>query len=641
MGTPDSEQPGVKATHADEGEMSRSFVQQCTGHLRSWLSGRFPLGNEFKRYNTGKFRLDFLAAGTVALVSIPQAIGFSLIAGLPVLMVLMSVIVGGFVAALFTSSHQLVFGPSNSMSILIAATVASFASYGLGAPELALMLALLIGIIQVISGLAKLGKLTQFISRSVIIGYSTAIGLLLAVSQLGNWIGASAGGHGVFHQLWSFVQHGVHLTFNPYSLMIGVTTLLLFHIIEKLWPKLPAELIGLVLFALLARYMRLDLLGVSLMRDEGALAAAIPTFTGIPVDLSHMSLVAPFLSTALAIAILGMLEATSLGKALASKSGQRIDSNQEIMSLGMGNLANSFFGGMPGSASFARSAANLGAGATSQFSAIMSSLLVLGALYMVTPVINFMPIPCLAAHLIRIGLKMVHRDEIRVAWRSTGSDRIAFLVTLLSAFFLKLDIAIYVGVGLSLVLFLRKASAPSLVEYAFNQHGQLSQVEEGEERGNPAISIVHVEGELFFGAADLFQDQVRFLASDPQIRVIVLRMKNARHLDATSVMSLLQLLAYLNKNKRHLIMSGISPDVEKVLRASGAYDQIGAENIFPAEVNLTMATKRALLRASHLLQQDGGSGKADVRIYYDEKRQESAKGSAGMDESTKSGDYQI
>jgi SulP family sulfate permease len=131
---------------------------------------------------------------------------------------------------------------------------------------------------------------------------------------------------------------------------------------------------------------------------------------------------------------------------------------------------------------------------------------------------------------------------------------------------------------------------------------------------------VHVEGELFFGAADLFQDQVRLLSNDAKIRVIILRMKNARHLDATSVMSLLELHEYLEKSGRFLLVSGINPEVEEVLRASGAYEKIGADNIFPGEANLTASTKKALLRASHLLQ----TRKADVRIFYDRSKRESA-----------------
>ncbi|MBC8040137.1 MAG: sodium-independent anion transporter, partial [Opitutaceae bacterium] len=184
-----------------------------------------------------------------------------------------------------------------------------------------------------------------------------------------------------------------------------------------------------------------------------------------------------------------------------------------------------------------------------------------------------------------------------------------------------------------------------LVEYGFNEQGQLAEIEDGKSRGNSAISIVHVEGELFFGAADLFQEQVRLLADDDGIKVVILRMKNARHLDATSVMSLLQLHDYLRKTGRHLLISGINPDVERVLRKSGARKQIGVENIFPAEANLTMSTKRALLRASQLLQQLGSAPNAGVRIFYDRNRDNSAGNDAPSPtrsgDHDKPGDYQI
>jgi SulP family sulfate permease len=292
---------------------------------------------------------------------------------------------------------------------------------------------------------------------------------------------------------------------------------------------------------------------------------------------------------------------------------------------------------MPGSASFARSGANFVSGGKTQFSSIFSSLCVLVALAFVSPIINYIPVPSLAAHLIRIGWKMFSWEQIRISWRSTRSDAIVFFVTLGAAFFLKLDTAIYVGIGTSLALFLRKASAPSLVEYGFDTSGNLSELEDRSQRRNAAISIVHVEGELFFGAADLFQEQVRLLADDDNIRVVILRMKNARHLDATSVMSLLQLHEYLQKSGRHLLISGINPDVERVLRASGGLEKIGRENIFPAEANLTASTKKALLRASHLLQ----TRSADVRIFYDKHRERASDAPAAAGDHARLEDYQI
>ncbi len=622
-----------------------SALDNIQRHSRRWLSERFPLREELAHYSWAKLKADLSAGATVSLVSIPQAIGFALIAGLPPLMVLMAAVVGGFVCALFSSSRHMVFGPTNSVSIILAATLHSLGGGALTPAELALILALLIGVFQCIAGLSQMGKLTQFISRSVIIGYGTAIGLLLAASQIPHLLGTAVAHGNTLDSLEAAAQHLLQFAFNPYPLAMGVVTLLVFWVLERFWPRLPVELIGLVALSLITQQLDLKVLGIRTIEDVGALTAALPSFIGIPLSQSDWSVVPPLLSAALAIAILGMLEAISISKTLASQSGQRLDANQELVAMGSANIANSFFGAMPGSASFARSATNLQSGAKTQVSALLSSLLVLGALFFVAPVINSIPVACLAAHLIRIGLKMLNREQIRISWRSTRSDAVVFGVTLCSAFFLNLDTAIYVGVGVSLALFLRKASAPALVEYGFNDQGQLAELNGGNQRSNAAISIVHVEGELFFGAADLFQEQVRLLADNDGLIVVILRMKNARHLDATAVMSLLQLHAYLRKTDRHLLISGINPDVEKVLRKSGALDAVGVENIFPAEANLTMSTKRALLRASQLLQQTGSKPTAGVRIFYDRNRDNTTGADAASPvakgDHDKPGDYQI
>jgi sulfate permease, SulP family len=601
-----------------------------------------PVVREMRRYSKKKLRADVLAGATVALVSIPQAIGFALIAGLPPEMVIMSVVVGGFLAAIFSTSHHLVFGPTNSISLLTASAVATLPALGLSSPELALVMAFLIGLFQLGAGFAKLGKLTQFVSRSVVIGYGTAIGILLAVSQLPHLVGAETTRGNLLRSLEGTIQHIVALEINGYSLAIGVVTFLLFHVLERVARWVPAELVGLVMVSLFTRWVGLDVLGVKTIAGEGELAGALPSFIGMPFGDASVAAVPALLGTALAIAILGMLEAISIGKTLAARSGQTFNANQELMAMGVANLGCSVFGAMPGSASFARSASNYQAGARTQVAAISSSLIVLGALFFVAPLVNFLPIPAVAAHLIRIGLKMINRDQLRIAWSATRSDAIVLMVTMGSAFLFKLDAAIYIGLGLSLALFLKKASAPSLVEYGFNDQGQLAQLDGAAARGESTISIVHVEGELFFGAADLFQEEVRLRAEAENIRVVILRMKNARHLDATSVMSLLQLHEALAKNGRHLLVSGINPDVERVLRRSGAWAVIGPDNIFPAEANLTMSTKRALQRAKRLLVADGATAKADVRIFYDRNRLDAQGESAPATPATEHvSDYEI
>jgi sulfate permease, SulP family len=231
------------------------------------------------------------------------------------------------------------------------------------------------------------------------------------------------------------------------------------------------------------------------------------------------------------------------------------------------------------------------------------------------PMANYIPVASLAGMLIFISIRMVNVEQIMIAVNSTRSDAVVFVGTFLATLFLNLDTAIYVGVGTSLVLFLRKAASPHLVEYGFNEAGNLAELEAGQ-RQNEQISIIHVEGELFFGAAEVFQDQIRYLAQDSNIRVFILRLKNARHMDCTSIVALQQLVDFLRKSDRHLLISGINEEIERVLINSGCMERLGRANVFKAEQNPTMSTKRALLRASHLLQ----TSSADIRIFYDQSR---------------------
>jgi SulP family sulfate permease len=580
---------------------------------------RLPFVGELRRYSWGKFKADLIAGATVTLVSIPQAIGFSLILGLPPTPVIVSVIIGGFVGSLFFSSRHHVFGPTSSISLIVAATITANSGLALEPLQLAVYLAFLIGVIQLLAGLLNFGEVTKFISRSVVVGYSTGIGILLIGSQLHNLLGYAVGSGQNFSTniLQALYDLGTARV-QPWAMGIGALTFLIFWGAQKLRPTWPEALIGLSLLALGAKFYTVHHAGGNpflMVRDEGALTAIVPGFAGYPFGPRRLHLLPELAGTAIAISILGMLEAVSITKGLAAKSGQKIEPNQELIGMGVANIACSFFGAVPGSSSFARSAVNFQSGAKTQMSSMMSSVVVLAVLAYVTPVFNFIPVAALAAHLIRVGFKMINRHQIRISCRSTPSDLVVFVVTLGSCLFLKLDTAIYVGIGVSLALFLRKTSTPTLVEYAISETGTLAELRDPKERPHPEISIIHVEGELFFGAADLFQEQVRSLAENQNIRVFILRMKNARHLDASTVMALENLHDYLRETGRHLLISGSNPDVTRVLENSGLLQQIGRENIFPAEENATMATRNALKRAKDLL--PGQS--AELRVFYDKE----------------------
>jgi SulP family sulfate permease len=211
---------------------------------------------------------------------------------------------------------------------------------------------------------------------------------------------------------------------------------------------------------------------------------------------------------------------------------------------------------------------------------------------------------------------------IRICLRSTSDDALVLIVSFVAALFAPLHTAIFIGVGLSVALFLRKASHPYLIEYEVNDDGDLRELGEKRKRPNPAISIVHVEGDLFFGAAELFRTQIQRTFIDDNLHVIILRLKNTRHLDATSVLALEDLIRSTRKDDRHIIISGATREVYRVLKFSGVLEvlqencdrEAGESNLFlfsPSNPNIS--TRDALKRAQQIL----GTKEADIKIYYD------------------------
>ena len=575
------------------------------------------LWNELKSYNRKLLRADALAAATVAMVSIPQAMGFALLAGLPPQMVLGCVVVGGFVAALFFSSRHVVFGPSNSLSLLLASTFIALRGSSLGPAELAVLLAFLIGACQLAAGLMRFGQVTQFISRSVVIGYSSAIGVLLAFSQLHHLLGATRPpGDSLWTAPLQALEQAAAGNINIWSAGLALAAFLLFMLIRRVRPRWPDALIGLVFFSLFDWWLDLSAFGVDNLGQAHALQVTLPNFTGVPLTLRELATLRDLIVPAMAIALLGMLEAASIAKTYGIRSGEEVDTNRELVAMGLGNVFSGLFAAMPGSASFARSAASFQAGARTQVAGLLSSAAVLVFVLVLSPLVNHLPVPVLAAALIRVGWNLVDREQIRIAARSTRSDALALFGTFGCAILLPLDVAIYAGVVLALFLALRKASSPMLAEYVFTDTGQLTERIAASAREHPQVAIIHVEGEMFFGAADLFQSHVRRQAEQENLRVVILRLKNARHLDATTVFALSALLEWFRQTDRHLLVSGVHGDVLRVLKNSGLHRSVGADNVFPAELNPNLATRKALLRARTLL----AGAEPEVRIFYDNPR---------------------
>jgi SulP family sulfate permease len=269
---------------------------------------------------------------------------------------------------------------------------------------------------------------------------------------------------------------------------------------------------------------------------------------------------------------------------------------------------------LPVSGSLTRSSFNYESGAVTQVASLITGLLCLLVVFFLGGAVAFIPKCSLAILIMAVSVGLFHRRHLTICWRATRGDSVTLLVTLLATLLLPLHVAIFLGVATSVVLYLRQAARPMLVEYTFSPEGNLLEKAASIPRTFPQISIVHVEGELFFGAAELFRTQIQRTVADPNLRVIILRMKNARHLDATSVMALEDLISFLRSKQRHLIISGAMKGVYRVLKDSKMIDVIGRENFFlGSPQNPNLSTRNALKRAQELL----GTKEAEVKIWYD------------------------
>lgn len=579
--------------------------------IRSRRIEFFPLLRILAHYSKADAKADLRAGFNVALVGFPQGIAFALIAGLPPVHGLLSVGFGAIVSAAFSGSRLVVMGPGNSTAILI---FSGLMAAGVSDEHKVLVLPLfifMVGIFQLIGLVAGLSLVLNYVSRSVVTAYISAAAALIIVNQGQNLLGFRVGDSSTFFSILSSTLQNLDQVRWPEVLM-GLTTMTTVFCIRRYLKGIPDAAIALTLMALLGLYF--NWAGMDLRYLQGFSADAIPwmqfTFSFEWVGI----LAAP----AFAVAFLGVVEGASVGRSLASRSGERINVNQIMYGMGLGNLANSLVGGMDTSGSVTRSALNVASGSRTAISVIVSGTLGLILLFSVGHLIAYVPMAALAAVVFIVAFSLFNRNQIVVSLRTTPADATVFCITLMSGLLFTLDTAIYIGVLTSVVLFLRKAGVPELVEYSFNQEGQLAEVEKKHAKRIPAISILHAEGNLFFGSTELFVEQARQAIVDPNLKVVILRLKNAHHLDATSAIAIEELLHVLRSNNRHLVVSGARKDIYRVFRNSGLLEKLGRRNFFMEKPsNPTYSTRNALKRAQEIL----GQREADIRIFVDKSTQ--------------------
>ncbi|HIL04341.1 MAG TPA: sulfate permease [Candidatus Thioglobus autotrophicus] len=532
-------------------------------------------------------KADMVAGLTVALVLVPQSMAYAQLAGLPPQHGLYASFLPVMIAALMGSSRQLGTGPVAVVSLLTAAAVPTILPEGASMEEYVIyasLLAFLVGIFQFALGALKLGFVINFLSHPVVVGFTNAAAIIIGTSQLNKIFGVVKGdGDHTYEQVWGTVANAASNT-HMVTLMIALLAFAIMIAVKKYAPKLPGVLLAVAVTTIIA--WLIDFGGsVETGGYGGAIVGFIPE--GLPplvIPGFDFSVINQMIVTAITIGLIGFMEAISIAKAMAAKTKQRLDADQELMGQGLSNVVSSFFQGYAVSGSFSRSAVNISAGAVTGFSSVVTAVIVGITLLFLTPLLWHLPQATLAAVIIMAVINLIKFAPILHAWKVEKHDAIvavtAFTLTLLFA--PHLENGIVIGVILSLALFLYRTMEPRFTELsAHSGSTMLVNALENKLESCEVVSIVKFSGSLYFGNAGYFEDKILKLIADKKqcLRYVIVDMAGINQIDASGEDVLAGLLDRCSGAGVEILFAR-TEGIEKVLERSGFMKKYGKDRFY-------------------------------------------------------------
>jgi SulP family sulfate permease len=540
-------------------------------------------------YRRAYLRPDLIAGLTVAVVMLPQAMGYAMIAGLPVRMGLYTAIVGSIVSALWGSSHQLQTGPTNAISLLVLSTLLGGAEPG--SPDYlaaAGLLAIMVGGFNLVMGFARLGVLVNFVSDSMIVGFSAGAGILIAFHQIGHLFRISISTSPSIWEIVPDIVSNLHETHLP-SLALGIGTALMILVLRRVNPRIPNLLISMLAAAGVVGLLGLDAQGVEVVGD---LPRGLPPLA----DLSsfELDLALELFTGSLAIAAIGLVEAMSIARTISSQTGQRLDSNQQFVGEGLANIASGLFSGYACSGSFTRSAVNFKAGAKTQVSSIFAGLFVLGGVVLLAPLAAYVPLAALAGVLIVTGWSLVDREEIARIWQANVADRNIMALTLVSTLLLPLRLAVLTGISVSILYYLLQTTRPRVREVMMSEDFRYF-APSSDRPVCPQLGVVEILGDLYFGAVSHIERRIEsFRAEHPQQRFLLLRMYTVENCDISGIYALESIVETYRDRGGDVYFVHVQQPVLDIMKSSSFYDFVGADHFLDPDQDVSYLFHKVL-----------------------------------------------
>jgi len=540
-------------------------------------------------YSTRDFLADVTAGLTVGLVALPLAMAFAIASGVTPQAGIYTAVVAGFLISALGGSRVQIGGPTGAFVVIVAGVIAKFGISGL------LIVTVMAGAILVVMGLTGLGTAVKFIPRPVTIGFTNGIAILIASTQIKDFLGLQIGAlPSEFIARMRVLAENIS-TVHWQTAALSTASLALIILVPRLTRRIPGSIIALLLATVCVAFFALPVATI------GSAFGGIPT--GLPkvsLPVFKPELIVVLIPSALTVALLAAVESLLSAVVADSMTGDRHNSNMELVAQGIANLASPLFGGIPATGAIARTATNIRSGARTPVAGIIHALTLLTILLVAAPLARFIPLATLSAVLFVVAYNMGEWREIGVILRLSWADKAVWAATFFLTVFADLTIAVEVGIALAALLYISRIAQTTTVEPVtaeYIEEGRLHILQDKEVP--PYVTILRIHGPFLFGTTDKLEEATANLK--PFAPVVVLRIRNMTALDATGLYALEKLADRLKKSGRTLLLCGAREQPERLLHQAEFVEHVGSENILPH-------VAAALARARQINSQFGGLG---------------------------------
>ncbi len=533
----------------------------------TWL----PLAKQYWKY-------DLIAGITGTIIVIPQAVAFAMIAGMPPIYGFYTAMLTPVIAAIFGSSYHLVSGPTTTSSIVLYAIISKFVTPSSDIEafvSLAILLSFMAGVIKLFMGVVKMGKLVNFVSNSVIIGFSAGAGILIAFKQLKHIFGIKVPQGSSFYKIIEYIIQHIQET-NWYAFTVAILTLLIALLIRKI--KKISKLYMLVAM-ILGSFIAVWLGGVNHgIETVGKIPSNLPPFNPPNFNWQNMKMLS---NGAFILAILGLVEAVAISRSIALNTHQKLNTNQEFVSQGISNVVSSFFSCYTSSASFTRSSINYQAGAKTPMSAIISALGLMLVVLLFADYASFLPKPAMGGIILLVGYNLIDFKHIKTIFKASRREVIVFAVTLIGTLFLELEEALVAGIFMALFFYLEKTSKPNIAVLGINKEKRLINIiRDKEAKSCSQLKIIRVDGSIYFGAIETISNFFIKLYEGNEVKTLLIIASGINFIDLAGAEWLTSEVTKWRERGGDVYFVGMKKVSQKVLSKGEFLDKIGKDHFF-------------------------------------------------------------